>query len=98
MSNDATMLEMLGNSLTNLEVRYRATNDFATQQELEPQMQDVLAKYAALRTKLRQGQVIITDEDIAGMTQIRSDIDAAADKQSMLLAIARTAAFIGMRV
>src|ERR1043165_3451059 len=98
MSNDTTVLEMLGNSLTDLEVRYRATTDFATQQELEAKMEDVLAQYAALRTKLRQGEVIITAEDIAGMTEIRNDIDAAAEKQSMLLAIARTAAFIGLHV
>jgi len=40
----------------------------------------------------------MTDEDLAGMREIQRQIDAAADKQSMLLAIARTAAFIGMRV
>jgi len=98
MDNDAKMLELLGNGLTALEVKYRATNDFATQQELEPQMEDLVEQYAALRRKLRQGPAMITDEDIAAMTEIRSEIDAAADKQSMLLAIARTAAFIGMRV
>ncbi len=98
MDNDARMLQLLSDSLTALELKYRATDDFATQRELEPQLEDLVARYSALRRKLREGPVIMTDEDIAGMTQIRNQIDAAADKQSMLLAIARTAAFIGMRV
>ena len=98
MDNDAKMLQLLGNSLTDLEVKYRATNDFATQQELEPQIESLVAQISALRKKLREGPVIMTDEDLAGMREIQRQIDAAADKQSMLLAIARTAAFIGMRV
>ena len=98
MDNDAKMLQLLGNSLTDLEVKLRATNDFATQQELEPQIESLVDQITTLRKKLREGPVIMTDEDIAGMTDIQRQIDAAADKQSMLLAIARTAAFIGMRV
>jgi len=98
MDNDAKMLQLLGNTLTDLEVKFRATNDFATQQELEPQIESLITQITALRKKLREGPVIMTDADIAGMTEIQKQIDAAADKQSMLLAIARTAAFIGMRV
>lgn len=98
MDNDTKMLELLGNSLTDLEVKFRETNDFATQQELEPQIESLVAQITTLRKKLRGGPVIMTDEDIAGMTEIQEEIDAAADKQSMLLAIARTAAFIAMRV
>jgi len=98
MDNDAKMLELLGNSVTALELKLRATNDFATQRELEPELEELVEKYSALRKKLREGPVIMTEQDIAGMTQIRDEIDAAADKQSMLLAIARTVAFIGMRV
>jgi len=97
MDNDAKMLQLLGNTLTDLEVKFRATNDFATQQELEPQIESLITQITALRKKLREGPVIMTDADIAGMTEIQKQIDAAADKQSMLLAIARTAAFIGMR-
>jgi hypothetical protein len=98
MDNDAKMLQLLSNSLTQLEVKYRATNDFATQQELEPQIEELVSKYSDLRRKLREGPVIMTEQDIAGMTQIRDEIDRAADKQSMLLAIARTVAFIGLRL
>ena len=97
MDNDGKMLQLLSSSLTALELKYRA-NDFATQRELEPQIEELVTKYSDLRRKLREGPVIMTDEDIAGMTRIRDEIDAAADKQSMLFAIARTAAFIGMRV
>src|ERR1044072_5782518 len=98
MDNDAKMLELLGNSLTDLEVKYRATNDFATQQELEPQIQNLIAQITTFRKKRREGPVLMTDAGLAGMREIQRQIDAAAEKQSLLLAIARTAAFIGMRV
>jgi hypothetical protein len=98
MDNDAKMLQLLSNSRSQHEVNYRATYDFATQQELEPQIEELVSKYSDLRRKLREGPVIMTEQDIAGMTQIRDEIDRAADKQSMLLAIARTVAFIGLRL
>jgi hypothetical protein len=97
MDNDTRMLQLIGDSLVALQVKYKllSIDDRAT---LKPSLQEVINDYASYQLRLLKEGVVSTDADIKEMAEIRSEIDAAGEKQSMLFAIARTIAFVGLRI
>ena len=97
MSNDAKMLRMIKDTLDGLALTYQNSN-FETQQQLEPQIQDLRDQYDALRGKMNGNANLITAADLTQMSQIRDEIDQAADTQALILAIARVAFFVGTKL
>jgi hypothetical protein len=97
MDKDAEMLQKMGDALVALQVQYRMSS-IDDRAALKPSLQQALNDYAACQVKLLEDGVISTDADLQEMTEIRSEIDRAGDKQSMLLAIARTVAFISTKL
>ncbi|MEO8042241.1 MAG: hypothetical protein ABI646_06520 [Acidobacteriota bacterium] len=63
-----------------------------------PQLAELWNDWVTLRIKLMKAGVITTNEDLAAMEAIKQEIDAAADRQAIILAVARTIAFIAAKV
>ena len=97
MDNDAKMLEQLGTALTTLQIKFRASS-LADRIKLRPDLDDLLEKYSEYQSKLLDKGTMSTDDDLEEMEEITADIDAAAKKQELAAAIARTAAFIAIKV
>lgn len=97
MDKDTEMLTQMSNALLSLQVKFKLSR-VADRADLRPQLMELMQNFAAYQTKLLKDGVITTDEDLASMREIRSEIDEAANKQSMLIAIARTVAFITARI
>ncbi len=97
MDNDAKMLEQMGTALTNLQIKYRASS-LPDQMALRPALDELLEKYSDYQSDLLDKGIISTAADLAEMEQIEADIDAAAQKQELAAAIAKTAAFIATKM
>ncbi len=97
MNNDTIALQQMRRALEDLEDKFM-DGDFATRSAIEPELVDLSGKYASFRLKLLQNGITITDEDLQEMKDIRDAIRSAADKQSLISAIARTAFFIAGRI
>jgi hypothetical protein len=97
MSKDSDMLRMISDTLDGLALTYQ-NSDLPTKQQLEPKIKDLRDQYDALRGKLIDEANVITDDDMTQMTQIRDEIDRAADTQALILAIARAAFFVGTKL
>lgn len=97
MDKDTEMLNEMGSAVVALQVKYKLA-DIEDQAILKPRLSEALKDYAEYQIKLLKDGVITTDADLADMRAIRDEIDAAGDKQSMLLALARTVAFIALKV
>jgi len=97
MSKDADILRQIKDTLDGLAFTFRHSDD-ATQQQLEPKIKDLTDQYNALQAKLFADANVITDADLAEMSQIRDEIDHAADTQALILGIARAAFFIGTKL
>ena len=95
--NDAVMLKQIGNAITDLEVKFRGAS-LQDRVVIRPSLEELLNDYADYRLRLLKEGVITTDKDLAEMKQIRAKIDAAAQKQELIKAIARTVAFIATKV
>lgn len=97
MDKDTQMLQTMGDALVALQVKFKLAS-VEDRAALKPSLQEAMNDYAAYQIKLLKDGVVSTDADLKEMTEIRSEIDAAGDKQSMLLAIARTIAFVSGRL
>ncbi len=95
--NDAVMLQQMGNAITDLEVKFRAAS-LEERMTMRPSIEQLLNDYATYRLRLLKEGIITTDADLAEMQQIQSDITAAARRQDLIKAIARTAAFIATKI
>ena len=97
MDNDTKMLNELAAKVNTLDIKYKLSS-FEDQAVLAPGLSELWDDYVKFRIKLLKAGVITTEADLAEMEEIKEEIDAAADKQSMILAIARTVAFIATKV
>ncbi|HKW28628.1 MAG TPA: hypothetical protein VJT54_04785 [Verrucomicrobiae bacterium] len=97
MDNDATMLEQMGTALTNLQIKYRASN-LADRMALRPDLDKLLQQYTDYQARLLNEGIVTTDDDLAAMAQIKTDIDKAAQKEELAEAIINTAAFIAKKM
>jgi hypothetical protein len=93
MDNDATLLDQMGTSLTSLQIKYRASS-LADRMELKPDLDKLLQQHIDYQARLLDEGIITTDADLAAMAQIKAGIDSAAQKEELIEAIAKTAAFI----
>lgn len=97
IDKDTLMLEQSGDALTVLMVKFRRSSidDRAT---LRPSLIELMNDHTDFQLRLIKEGVITTDEDLAEMKAIREEIDRAASRQALLLAIARTVAFIATKI
>ena len=97
MDNDAAMLQKMGDALTDLQVKYRASN-LADRMALKPSLEELLQDYSAYQLKLIKEGTITTDDDLKAMDDIKSDIDEAAKTEELAAALAKTIAFIATKI
>lgn len=97
MDNDAKMLELMGNALTALQVKYR-TSGLRERKALKPELDRLLREYAAYQGKLLEEGTICSDGDLQEMAKIKTEIDSAAQAQQLAAAIAKTIGFIATKV
>jgi oligoribonuclease NrnB/cAMP/cGMP phosphodiesterase (DHH superfamily) len=97
MDNDTKMIKEMGEALIDLQVKYRSSS-LSDRMALKPALEELLADYAELQKRLIKEGVITTDEDLEEMTKIKEEIDRAAKQEGLLKVIARTIAFIAIKV
>ena len=97
MDNDTIMLNELSAKVSTLDIKYKMSS-FEDQAVLGPQLAELWNDWVTFRIKLMKAGVITTNEDLEAMETIKAEIDAAADRQAMILAIARTIAFIATKI
>jgi hypothetical protein len=95
--NDAEMLEKLGNAVTDLEVRFRNCS-LEERVDLRSSLETLVADFTEFRLRLLKEGIITTDEELKEMDDIKNEINAAAQKQSLLKAIARTIGFVATKI
>lgn len=95
--NDAVLLQQMGNAITDLEVKFRAAS-LEDRMTLRPALEELLDDYAEYRLRLLKEGVITDDSELAEMRKIQTEIDAAAQKQDLMKAIARSIAFIATKI
>ncbi len=91
--NDAEMLRVMGNTITDLQVRYRAAS-LSDQALLANPLGEMLRDYANYQARLLKAGTITDDSELAEMKAIQASISENADRQELLLAIARIVALI----
>jgi hypothetical protein len=97
MDNDTKMLAAMGNALVDLQVKYR-NSSLADRMAIKPSLDELVSDYAEFQLRLLKEGVVSTDEELKEMQQIKVDIDKAANTQKLLVALARTIAFVATKV
>jgi hypothetical protein len=97
MDNDSAMLQQMGSALTSLQLKFKMSS-IDDRAVLRPSLMELMQDFAVYQTKLLKDGVVSTESDIAEMKEIRSKIDAAGEKQSMLVAIGRVIGFVAARI
>ena len=95
--NDDLILKRTKAAITDLEVKFRALA-LEDREAVRPSLEEMLNDYAGYRLQLLKKNIITTAEDLTEMTKIQADIDAAADKQDLIKAIARLAAMVAVKI
>lgn len=95
--NDSEMISQMGTNLIDLQVKFRLSS-IDDRAVMRPQLIEAMQDFAAYQTKLLKEGVITSEADLADMQKIRAEIDAAGDRQAMLMAIARVIGFIAVRI
>src|SRR5215475_9640223 len=95
--NDSLMLEQSDGALTVLMVKFRMAS-LDDRAAMRPSLMKLIDNSAEFRLRLFKEGVITTEDDLNEIGKIRDEIDAAGSKQALLLAIARTVAFIAMKI
>jgi hypothetical protein len=95
--NDAVMLQKLGDALTSLQVKYRASA-LADRMAMKPSLDELMSDYSTYQLKLLKEGIITTADDLRTMDDIKSAIDSAAKKEALAAAIAKTIGFIATKV
>jgi hypothetical protein len=97
IDNDAEMLERMGNAIIVLQKKFRES-DLEERMAMRPGLEEMLEDHAEYEMKLLKEGVISTQSDLKEMAKIKAQIDSAANKQTILLGIARLIGFIAARV
>src|SRR5665648_93514 len=97
MDKDSQMISAMSGALIDLQVKYRASS-VTDRMQLKPALENLLTTFSKYQIALLKEGTITTDSDLAEMSQIKQAIDAAANKQQMIAAIAKTAGFIVSKI
>ena len=93
MDNDSVVLKVASEAMTAIDLQHRAAT-FPDKLVLGPERDRAFSAYLAARLKLLADGVICTPADVAEMGKIRDEVNAAAERQTMLVAIGRMAGFL----
>jgi hypothetical protein len=91
--NDAEMLRAMGNTITDLQVRYRASS-LEDQAVLSGPLKEIIQDYADYQARLLKSGTITSDADLAEMKSIQDSISDNAARQELLIAISKIVALI----
>lgn len=97
MDNDSKMLKLLGLTLIDMQLRYRAA-PAAERHELKPKLKEAFEQYALYQVALLREGIITTQEDLDEMDQIGDEINDAASKQALVFAVGRFVVFVASKV
>lgn len=97
MDNDSKMLKQLGYSLIDMQVKYRASS-LPDKVELQPKLEDAFTQYALYQTALLDEGIMTTQEDLDEMDKIQNEINKAATKQALIVAIGRFTIFVASKI
>ncbi len=79
--------------VTEIDRRYRKAT-IADQIKLKPKRDEAFAAYSLARLKLLEAGMISTDQDLADMRALKTEVDRAAVTQDLIIAAARVAIFL----
>jgi hypothetical protein len=91
--NDAEMLRAMGNTITDLQVRYRSSS-LEDQAVLSGSLKEIIQDYADYQARLLKSGTITSDADLAEMKSIQDSISDNAARQELLIAISKIVALI----
>lgn len=94
--NDAIMLETLGSTITQLQVKYRSCG-LSDRMVMKPALDELTTDYNNYQFRLLKEGVICSDDDLKEMEAIKAEIDNAAEAQALAGAIVKTIAFIATK-
>jgi hypothetical protein len=92
--NDAKIIEDAAAAVTRIDLQYRAAS-FNDKLQLKDKRDEAFSNYAAARVKLLQDGVTGTDQDVADMKTLRTQVESAAKTQDLIVAAGKIALFLG---
>lgn len=93
MDNDSIVLKEAADAVTLIDIQYRLAT-FNEKKKLKKSRDAAFSTYSIARLDLIEEGIICTDEDVEAMHEIRQEIEAAADVQTLLRAIPRFITFL----
>ena len=93
MDNDSIVLKEAADAVTLIDIQYRLAT-FNEKKKLKKSRDAAFSTYSIARLDLIEEGIICTDEDVEAMHEIRQEIKAAADVQTLLRAIPRFITFL----
>jgi len=97
MPTNAEVLSQLDLIRTNLQVLID-NSGLRDRKELQPQLDKANEAYDAFQAKVIAGGIVVSDADMQEMSQIKQDVDAAAQKEEIVNAIAKVVAFMAKKM
>ena len=91
--NDAQMLRVMGNTITDLQIQYRAAS-LEDQAILIGPLKEMLRDYGKHQVRLLKAGTITSDAELADMKAIQNSISDDAKRQELLIAFAKIVALI----
>lgn len=91
--NDAQMLRVMGNTITDLQVQFRAAS-LEDQTILATPLRELMTDYGNYQAKLLKAGTITKDSELAEMANIQQSISDNATRQDLLIGMARIVALI----
>lgn len=91
--NDAEMLRTMGNTITDLQVQYRAAS-LDDQAVLSVPLKALIQDYGDYQARLLNTGTITDDTELAEMKAIQDSISDSATRQELLIAISKMVALI----
>lgn len=91
--NDAEMLRVMGNTITDLQVQFRAAS-LEEQAILISPLREMIQDYSDYQARLLKVGTITTDVELAEMRSIQKLVSEDASRQQMLMAMAKIVTLI----
>ena len=91
---DTLTLKEASNAVLELDVRYREIDNIDDKKDMKPARDQAFDAYSTARLKLLEEGVITGQTDLNEMKDLRSEVEHAANVQSLIVAAGRVAAFL----
>lgn len=97
MDNDSKMIKTMSDAIINLQVKYRAS-PVMDRMQIRPSLEELIRDFSNYQMRLLKEGIITNEADLEDMAQIKSEIDAAANKQQLIESLGRTIAFVALKI